>query len=339
MIELFCKSNMHIMKRTSMLYIMLVPFGLIMVFGFFIVGCKHDADLSDFPPVCFDSEVLPVFQSSCGYAGCHDASSATAGVVLDSYSEIIKHVSKGNSRNSKAYEAILSSWEPMPPDRPLPKDLRTTIRIWIDQGAYETMCDTAGHGNPPVYAACFNRDVLPVMLSSCAISGCHDASTSAEGIQLTSFQTVMQGGVTPYQPNNSKLYKVISKLSGNKDLMPPSPYQKLPQPVIDSISRWIFLGAKNENCAMPCDTLNTITYTAHLSSIIQSSCVSCHSGGGPSGGILLTNYAEVLASANTGKLIPSINRSGFAPMPPSSSLTKCQIRQFERWNLNGKPQN
>lgn len=327
------------MKRSSLLYIMLVPFGLIMAIGFFMVGCRHEADLSNFPPVCFDSEVLPVFQSSCAYSGCHDASSAAAGVVLDSYSEIIKHVSKGNSRNSKVYQAIISSWEPMPPDRPLPKDLRTTIRIWIDQGALETMCDTVGHGKPPVYAACFSRDVLPVMLSSCAISGCHDATTAAEGIRLTSFQTVMQGGVTPYSPSNSKLYRVISKPSGDGDLMPPSPYQKLPQPVIDSISRWILLGAKNENCALPCDTLNTITYTTHLASIIQSSCVSCHSGGGPSGGILLTNYAEVVASANTGKLIPAINRSGSAPMPPSNSLTKCQIRQFELWSLNGKPQN
>lgn len=327
------------MKRSSLLYIMLVPFGLIMAIGFFMVGCRHEADLSNFPPVCFDSEVLPVFQSSCAYSGCHDASSAAAGVVLDSYSEIIKHVSKGNSRNSKVYQAIISSWEPMPPDRPLPKDLRTTIRIWIDQGALETMCDTVGHGKPPVYAACFSRDVLPVMLSSCAISGCHDASTAEEGIRLTSYQTVMQGGVTPYAPSNSKLYKVISKPSGDGDLMPPSPYQRLPQPVIDSISRWILLGAKNELCALPCDTLNTITYTTHLASIIQSSCVSCHSGGGPSGGILLTNYAEVVASANTGKLIPAINRSGSAPMPPSNSLTKCQIRQFELWSLNGKPQN
>lgn len=328
------------MKRTSLLYLMLVPFGFFMVAGFFMVGCRHEADLSEYPQVCFDTEVLPIFQSSCAYSGCHSSSSAAAGVVLDSYSEIIKHVSKGNSRNSKVYQAIISSWEPMPPDRPLPKDLRTTIRIWIEQGAMETKCDTSV--NPPVdpvYTACFKRDVLPVMLSSCAMSGCHDATTMAGDIRLDSYQAVMQSGIRAYNPGNSKIYKVISKPIGDSDLMPPSPYQKLAQPVIDSISRWILLGALDENCASPCDTLSTITYTTHLAPIIQSSCIGCHSGGGPSGGISLTSYAEVLASANTGKLIPAINRTGAFPMPPSSALTKCQIRQFELWSLNGKPQN
>ena len=324
------------MKRPSFLYLLLLPFGFLMAAGFFMVGCKHEADLSDFPPVCFDSEVLPIFQSSCAYSGCHSSSSAAAGVVLDSYAEIIKHVSKGNSRNSTAYQSILSSWQPMPPDRPLPKELRTIIRVWIDQGAMETLCDTVEQGKPPVYLACFSRDVLPVVLSSCAISGCHDASS--EEIHLYNYQTIMNA-VVAYQPSSSKLYKVIVKPLSDGDRMPPSPFQKLPQSVIDSISRWIFLGAKNENCASACDTLSPTTYTTHLAPILQSNCVGCHSGGSPSGGILLTNYTEVLASANSGKLIPSVNRTGSFPMPPSGALTKCQIRQFERWNLNGKPQN
>jgi len=327
------------MKKPSLIYLLLLPFGFFMAAGFFMVGCRHDADLSDLPPVCFDSEVLPIFQSSCAYSGCHSSSSAASGVVLDSYAEIIKHISKGNSRNSSAYQAILSSWQPMPPDRPLPKELRTIIRVWIEQGAMETLCDTVGQGKPPVYSACFKRDVLPVMVSSCAMSGCHDASTAAEGVRLYSYQTVMQSGVSAFQPSNSKLYRVISKAPGDGDIMPPFPKSKLPQAVIDSISRWILLGAKDENCATPCDTLSTINYTTHLVSTLQSSCVGCHSGGSPSAGILLTNYTEVVASSNSGKLIPSVNRTGLFPMPPSVSLTKCQIRQFEIWNLNGKPQN
>lgn len=320
----------------------LIPVALLasILVGISQLGCRHDSNVIDeFPPVCFDTEVLPIFQTSCAYSGCHNASTAEAGVILDSYSNILSHVKPYDSRNSSAYQAITSVWEaPMPPDRPLTKEQRTIIRVWIDQGAMEIKCDTTGQNIPPVVEACFSRDVLPVMLSSCAISGCHDATTAAEGVRLYSYTTVMQSGVTAYQPASSRVYNALSKAAGSEDIMPPSPYQLLPQAAIDSIYRWILLGAKNETCVTACDTVSTITYTLHISPIVQSNCLGCHSGGSPSGGVPLSTYADVVYAVNNNHLIQSVNRTGTFPMPPSSSLSTCEIRQFELWAQTGTTQ-
>ena len=56
----------------------------------------------------------------------------------------------------------------------------------------------------------FQQQVLPILLSNCAMSGCHDDVTHKEGVVLTSYQKVMAtSDVRPGSPGNSKLYKVI----------------------------------------------------------------------------------------------------------------------------------
>ena len=40
----------------------------------------------------------------------------------------------------------------------------------------------------------FQQDVLPLIVSSCAMSGCHDAASAQEGVVLTSYSTIMNTG-------------------------------------------------------------------------------------------------------------------------------------------------
>lgn len=106
-----------------------------------INSCKHDATPADqLPEVCFTDQVLPVFQNSCGTSGCHDTS-GEAGYSFTDYSGIMKGISAGNAAKSKAYQAITSTFQLMPPDNALPKEKRTLIRLWIEQGAKETTCE------------------------------------------------------------------------------------------------------------------------------------------------------------------------------------------------------
>lgn len=299
-------------------------------------SCTHEADITEFPEVCFTSEILPVFQNSCAMTGCHDRG-GESGYILNSYTGIMDGIKPGNSAASPIYKAITSKWgeNKMPPDQPLSLENRIRIRLWIDQGAAETTCPGAA-GNPEniyVPRACFSRDIQPVVVSHCASAGCHDAITKKEGYTLTTF-TAIRSIVVPGNKSSSKLYRVITTSSG-EDKMPPAGSPQLTAVQIDSIGKWINYGALNENCGEVCDTINPVTFSGVINPVLQLSCTGCHSGAAPSGSINLSNYASVAAVASTGKLIASLKGSGVTRMPPSGSLSTCRIRQFQLWINNG----
>ena len=82
--------------------------------------------------------------------------------------------------------------------------------------------DTIKNGNPcspdTVY---FERDILPLIGSNCAKSGCHDAITSADGVNYSTYNsTINTGKVDPGRPANSKMYTMLSKTG---EIMPPPP--------------------------------------------------------------------------------------------------------------------
>ncbi len=106
-------------------------------------SCKHDDDMSQLPEICFESDVLPIFQTGCAISGCHNATSASGGLNLSSYEGIMRGVTPGNAMKSKVYTVLSNIWSPesfMPPDRPLSLENRSAIKVWIEQGANETTC-------------------------------------------------------------------------------------------------------------------------------------------------------------------------------------------------------
>lgn len=311
---------------------------LISAFSVFfgITSCTHNAILDNFPELCFERDVLPIFQNSCAISGCHTGS-GESGLVLNSYVPISHAVEPGKPYSSPVYKAIIatSGENRMPPDRPLSLNNRTVIRLWIEQGALLTVCqDTTGQGGGYVNPlACFSRDILPVLVSRCATSGCHDAITHREGFVFSSYSTTMTA-VSPGNPNESKLYEVI-KFANGEEKMPPAGRPQLTFAEIDSIRAWISYGALNQNCGEICDTINPVTFSGTIWPIMQTSCSGCHTGTAPSGGVVLTNYANVAAAASNGSLLNSLKGNGVTKMPLGGSLTVCRIRQFEIWINNG----
>lgn len=77
----------------------------------------------------------------------------------------------------------------------------------------------------------------------------------------------------------------------------------------------------------------SLSYKNHVSPILSASCVSCHSGNSPSGGVLLSTYEEVKAMGESGKLLGSIkHEAGFSNMPKGSDkLSDCTIKIIETW--------
>jgi len=301
-----------------------------------ISSCTHKADLENIPEICFERDVLPVFQNSCAISGCHD-SQGESDLVLNNYVSISHAVVPGNPYSSKAYKSIIavSGENRMPPDKPLSLENRSLIRLWIEQGAGLTTCpDTTGQGSGYVNPlACFSRDILPVLVSRCASAGCHDAITHQNGYVFSSYSTTVTA-VTPGNPQESKLYEVIKFASG-EDKMPPAGSPQLTVAEIDSVAAWISDGALNQFCGETCDTINPVTFSGTIWPILQTSCSGCHSGTSPSGGVALANYNNVAAAASNGSLINALKGNGVTRMPPGNSFSLCRIRQFEIWINNG----
>ncbi len=115
---------------------------VIFLFSILLFSCTHNTpNANEMPEVCFDSEILPIFQTGCAISGCHDNISAEKGLVYSDYNSIMESITAGDANNSKAFKAMTSLLqEPMPPDNPLSIEARTLIRIWIEQGAKNTNC-------------------------------------------------------------------------------------------------------------------------------------------------------------------------------------------------------
>ncbi len=333
-------------RKTGKLSAVLVFMAMAAMFSG-VFSCKHDpADLSGFQTVCFERDVLPIFQTGCALSGCHDAQGGgESHYRFTDYQGILEAVDPGKPESSPAYTSLTAIWSEnfMPPDQPLSLNNRTLIRLWILQGALETTCaDTTAPLDtitppPPPYVnprACFQRDIFPVLQSSCGLAGCHDGSTGENEFLATSYTTIMHS-VQPGKPASSKLYRVITT-SGDEDRMPPYPYSALTRAQIDSIYNWIGYGAPDEDCGESCDTTGTITFTGNIWPLVQTWCLGCHSGTYPSGNTLLTNYSQISAAAGSGLLSGALR--GISPnvqMPPSGPLSECQIRQVEIWAADG----
>lgn len=327
-------------KRLSYLTLF-APLAFLGIF-FFTNSCKHEGIPADqFPQICFQSEILPIFQNSC--ASCHGSTRGESGLDFSTYSGIMKAITPGDASKSKAYQAITSTFQLMPPNNALPEEKRILIRLWIEQGAKETTCTSAGTTTGTTTGvvksgtlwACYDRDIQPILMSSCAVSGCHDATTHKEGYNFSTY-TTSKNAVSAGNPTSSKLYKVITASPSSESFMPPKPYSGLSKAAIDTIYSWIKKGALNEECAAPCDTTGTIGYTSHIKSIIDLYCVSCHGSNSPSGGIKLLTASDVQTVAKSGKLLAAVQRkAGYSAMPPSYALSTCDVRQIALWIKQG----
>ncbi|HVN58487.1 MAG TPA: hypothetical protein VMT63_09340 [Bacteroidales bacterium] len=308
--------------------------------GLWVSSCIHDLGLPPgVPAICFDNEVLPIFQNNCAISGCH-GSGGRSRFNLTTYTGIMEGITPGNPSQSRFYQAITGNGAGlMPPDNPISMENRTIIRLWILQGAVHTTCST----NPPdttaqgggATRACYTRDILPILVSNCAMSGCHDAATHRSGYNFADYaHTVL--AVYPGNASASSLYQAITGSGGgkgeNEDIMPPPPKSPLTTAQIDTIAAWINYGALNETCAQACDTVNTVTFSGVIWPFMQQTCTGCHSGASPSGGVSLNSYADVQTIAASGVLWSALTgTNGKFLMPPSGSLTRCRLRQFQLW--------
>ena len=209
---------------------------------------------------------------------------------------------------------------------------------------------------------CFERDVLPIFLENCALSGCHNSESRKHGNVFDSYDNIMNSNkgrsIIPYNIKKSKVYKKITE-DTSEDRMPPPPNSPLTGAEISMINKWIMAGApnskcgdvgkknedisssnsdtlvKSENAGSDCDTLN-LTYK-DVQPIIEKNCYKCHSGNAPSELFNLETYQQVKEKGDEGKLFGAINHlPGFKSMPRKApKLGGCELAKFNAWINNG----
>lgn len=211
--------------------------GSILVAGLLLFSCK--SEFIQPAPVCFESEVLPIFQSNCTQSGCHNSIDKEKGLDLSNYAGIVDDgIEPGDYKNSKIYEALVKSggdeaMPPLPYER-LTEAQITTIAIWIEEGAQNTTacgsttCDTSA-------VQTFSGAVFPIIELTC--NGCHAGSAPQGDIDLSSWAKVNA------LATSGVLVGAISHESGFSAM--PKNATKLSDCNIAKIRKWVDAGALN----------------------------------------------------------------------------------------------
>lgn len=308
--------------------------------------------------ISFDKSIWPIIQNNC--IACHSAASPSGNVDLSSYDKIVPYVKNGKLYGSMMH---LPGYSPMPSaTSSLTSCELTLVKKWI-VGAYPTgnilvdlkpinpinpivTITTPVTPPPSSNVVCnpdtvyFKQKILTLIVSNCAMSGCHDAISQREGVNLTDYNHIIKE-VNTKNPTSSSLY--TSLLRTGEERMPPPPMAAFSKENIAMVLTWIKQGAKNNSCeasGTSCITTN-MSYAKDITPILQASCTGCHSGTKPQGAIDLTTYANVSKYALNGKLYGSVAHiSGFIAMPTASvSISTCDISKIKSWIDSGSKNN
>lgn len=223
------------------------PNVLLVAMTFIFNSCRHDpVGIENLEQVCFETQVLPVFQASCAVSGCHGGGSTEGGFDATNYNSIMKLVKPGDPRGSKVYQVISDpmSDELMPPDKPLSAEQRSLIMVWILQGAENTDCTGGNNGGngetcDTTGTISYNTHIASIIQNNCV--GCHGASNPREGISLTNYAEVKAIAQTK-RNGVSVLEGSVAHLSG---FTPMPQGGKLDECSIRKIQLWIAQGVNN----------------------------------------------------------------------------------------------
>jgi hypothetical protein len=211
--------------------------------------------------------------------------------------------------------------------------------IYPDDYGYKGPCNCPEDTIPIYQKPCspdtvyFQNQVLPLIQSSCGISGCHDAFPQDDAKNLTTYQKIISSGyIKPYNASNSKMIESITN-SNPDDKMPPYPYPSLTSEQISLITKWMNQGALNNYCSS-CDTSN-VHFSSIIWPLIRDNCKGCHSGTAAPKNVNLENYQQVDAIVKDGRLMGVITGTGYSFMPPAGKLSPCKQNQIIKWINNG----
>lgn len=195
--------------------------------------------------VCFESEILPVFQTNCTQSGCHNAVEKKHGFDLSGYEGIMEGIYPGSPERSKAFQYMIKTGGnvmPPPPYSRLDQATLNKIAQWIEEGARNTtQCadtTTGGNTNPTcdLSAVTYSGTVAPLMQLYC--NGCHSGTAAAHNIRTDTYTNVKALAAKP------SFMGSMQHLPGYSPM--PQNASRLSTCQLDQIAKWIELGAKQD---------------------------------------------------------------------------------------------
>ena len=191
---------------------------------------NNSGDSANSDLVCFEGDILPLFQSTCAKSGCHDAQSHEEGYVFDSYENIIaKGIKAGNAGDSKVYEEISEGEMPPEGNPALTQEQVALIAKWINEGAKNTTgCSSC---NEDVFT--YSAAVSVIMTAHC--TGCHSGAFASGGIDLSNYNGVRTVALS------GQLMGAVTHAPGYAAM--PQGGNKLSDCEITQLQKWVDAGA------------------------------------------------------------------------------------------------
>lgn len=197
------------------------------------VGMECDSNL-----IYFERDILPILHGSCAIVGCHDVATASDGVILNNYENVMAtaDVDPFDPVGSKLFRVINENdpEDVMPPTGKLDNASINLITQWILQGAENLECDYEVMACNTMDIS-YNSYVKGVFSLSC--NGCHSTAAAFGGVILDTY-----AGVKKVAVNNS-LYGAINWEVGFERM--PQGQAQLDSCTISKIKSWIDDGAQD----------------------------------------------------------------------------------------------
>ena len=179
--------------------------------------------------VCFQTDVLPLFQTYCASTGCHDATTAKEGLILNNYANIMKGINANNASGSRYFKVISGGSMPPRNSPQLSAAQISTISTWISQGATNATC---------VVSTCdttkttYTNGISAIFATYC--NGCHGVAPGSGNVVLSDYASAKAAGTSL----KATFLSAISYTSSTSAMnMPQS--GKLPDCQITQITNWI----------------------------------------------------------------------------------------------------
>ena len=150
--------------------------------------------------VCFNTQILPFFISTCGSSGCHSATNPQKGYNLTTYAGIMQGIVPYKPADGEIMKEINDG--EMPPAGPLTATQKALLVKWISEGATQRNCINTCDTNNVTYT----QHVAPLVQTYCV--GCHNGSSGSGGVNLNSYVAVKN------ETQNGKLICSVKHESG-----------------------------------------------------------------------------------------------------------------------------
>jgi hypothetical protein len=220
--------------------------------------------------VSFVSDVAPIFNSNC--MRCHGGR-ASGGLSLNTFASLQRGgrsgllLVPGNPNRSLLMAKLVhpNDDQRMPQGAARLKDEDLlTISVWIKTGAKfdaddpdATLADLIRTANRPAMTnieipkptgtetVSFTRDIAPFMARLCV--GCHSGNNPSSGLDLTTFERMMQGGdsgrvIIPGNLEGSRLFRLVGGLENPR--MPANNQSRITRKNYEDLKKWFEEGNK-----------------------------------------------------------------------------------------------